>query len=442
MTTEEGIKQTVEIREIPIGLLKPNPYQPETRLEPLEEVVQRYADSIAEVGLQVMPVVRPKGIFYEVGDGWLRRCALLRLYGESAVVTCIVKELTDRQMADMAIEANQMRTDLNGIELGEMYSRYCQEFGITQAELAKRFKKSQSEIANTIRLLELPYGVRLKIISREITSSHGRALLRVRDPKMISELAAGLAREGTSVRALEEIIDDYIRSINPAMEIPEAAESGAGESKEASDESNQPSDESKEAETGPEAWREDSICQTCVNACPDKRNRPHGSKQTEEGKVYECPSHSFPQEGKSPAEARAEKTEEVTEEQTEASGGLPLLGEDKTPETATGDQAQSSRDINQDKPAEKKAEPKPAASKPAATPAPAAAKPAWARKMVLEEKGDRVLVSVMSEGKFPVMRNIEGSLESIINGPTTDEVDLDNQLLKLLEDATASWQEK
>jgi len=124
-----------EIINIPINDIQPNPYQPESRLKVAPEVAKKFADSIQEHGLIQMPVVRKVNGHYEMGDGWLRLAGFRYLfesmpYPENEKWSRIlvqVRELDDRQMADMVMEANTIRQDLNPIELAKLYKKYLED---------------------------------------------------------------------------------------------------------------------------------------------------------------------------------------------------------------------------------------------------------------------------------------------------------------------------
>ncbi|HEY56516.1 MAG TPA: ParB/RepB/Spo0J family partition protein, partial [Dehalococcoidia bacterium] len=185
MTTKTKAKQS-DRSDVAILLdiysLLPNPYQPESRVAVSMEVGAQFGNSIKEHGLIQPIIVRLKDGEYEVGDGWLRVCGYRWLDGNDgswSEIPGIVRDLTDQQMADLVMEANTIRKDLNPIELAGFYKRYLEDFGITQAELARRHHCSQGEIANTVRLLELPDDVRQKVISQEISEAGGRQLLRL-----------------------------------------------------------------------------------------------------------------------------------------------------------------------------------------------------------------------------------------------------------------------
>jgi len=212
----------IDIRYINLADLLPNPYQPESRLQVDPETATKFALSIQEHGLIQTPVVRVANGHYEIADGWLRRAGfLLNLQGfglqEYAKMPCVVRDLTDRQMADMVMETNTVRKDLNPIELAQFYKRYLEDFKVTQVELARRHNCSQGEIANTVRLLDLSEDIQGKIISQEISETHGRQLLRLNyDPELQQEMLTKTVEDGGSVNKLANDIASkiYFRSAN------------------------------------------------------------------------------------------------------------------------------------------------------------------------------------------------------------------------------------
>jgi ParB family chromosome partitioning protein len=171
------------IIKVTLDKIRPNPYQPKSRVEVSEEDARKFGESILAHGMILTPVGRRSNGFFEMGDGWLRlaghRWLVDHGHLEYQNITFDERELSNQQMADLVIEANKTRKDLNPIEEAEFYSKYIKNFGGTQEELAKKYGISQGEVANTLRLLDLPENVQEKVISREITSTHARQLLRL-----------------------------------------------------------------------------------------------------------------------------------------------------------------------------------------------------------------------------------------------------------------------
>ena len=192
--------------------IRPNPYQPATRVEISDEVASQFANSILTHGLMQTPVARQVNSHYEMADGWLRRAGFKFLLEhmnktEYASMPVMVRELNDMQMADMVMEANTIRQDLNQIELAKLFKHYIDDFKMPQGELAKRHNCSQGEISNTIRLLELPADIQGMIISQIISGTHGRLLLRLSTaPKAQSAFAEKTAKEGLTVNQLDNAI--------------------------------------------------------------------------------------------------------------------------------------------------------------------------------------------------------------------------------------------
>lgn len=206
---------------VPVLLIRPNPYQPESRLKFAPEVVEKMAVSILQHGLILMPVVRrfaldrsgtPPGEtpIYEMADGWLRLAGYRWLTDgkklkDYLTIPVIVRDLTDQQMADMVMEANTVRQDLNPIEVAQLYKRYLVDFEVTQTQLAEQHNVSQGEIANTLRLLELPADVQQDIIFQKITPAAGRQILRLSClPKLQAVLSKKAAERSYTVSQLDQ----------------------------------------------------------------------------------------------------------------------------------------------------------------------------------------------------------------------------------------------
>ena len=196
------------IINIALEKIRPNPYQPKTRLEITPEEAKKGADSIMRQGMILTPVGRRTGMFFEMGDGWQRllwhKYLVDHGHTEFQTIRFDERELTDQQMADLIIEANKERRDLSAIEEAEFYVKYIKDFNITQDSLAKKFGISQGEVANTMRLLELPDNVKAKVISQEITPTHARQLLRLnKSPKLQEDFLSETVKRGLSVTQLD-----------------------------------------------------------------------------------------------------------------------------------------------------------------------------------------------------------------------------------------------
>lgn len=195
-----------QVEELPIHLIQASQYQP--RVEFDEEDLDELAQSIAQHGVLQPVVVRKTEMGYEliVGERRLRACRRLGL----TTIPAIVRDYGDKQAAELALIENLQRKDLRLFEEAEGYKRLLDEFGLTQEELAARLGKTQSSIANKLRLLRLPPSVR-EIISREILSErHARALLRLKSEEQQLKIVNQVVEQGLNVRQTEELVQQML----------------------------------------------------------------------------------------------------------------------------------------------------------------------------------------------------------------------------------------
>ena len=191
------------VQELPLNDIRPNPYQPRRQFS--EGELAELADSIRRYGVLQPIVVRSgdEGLELVAGERRLRACKMLGL----DTIPAVVRDLSDEDLAVLALVENLQREDLHFLEEAQGYQRLLEEFGLTQEELAKRIGKSQSTIANKIRLLKLSPPVQ-DFISREIISErHARALLK-------------LPGEEEQLAILEKIIERVSQSRKPRPILP------------------------------------------------------------------------------------------------------------------------------------------------------------------------------------------------------------------------------
>lgn len=192
-----------EVVSLPLAEIAPNPFQP--RREFSQEQLQELAVSIQEHGVLHPVVVRPKGDGFElvVGERRYRACQMLGWER----IPAIVRELNDVEVAEIALIENLQREGLNFFEEAEGYKRLLEEFGLTQEELAKKLGKSQSAVANKLRLLRFEPPVR-EVISREMLSErHARALLKVEGVEKQLEVLRQIIERDLNVRETELLIE-------------------------------------------------------------------------------------------------------------------------------------------------------------------------------------------------------------------------------------------
>jgi ParB family chromosome partitioning protein len=189
------------LAQIPIDQISPNPYQPRKTFN--ESSIEDLARSVKEHGI-VQPIVVTRS-----GDQKYRLIAGERRFRAAQKaglrsIPAVVKELTQEGDAlQIALIENIQREDLNPIEEAIAYHQLHEEFGLTQEEISRRVGKERSTVANFLRLLKLPDGVKKLLASGRLSMGHARALLAVDSPKKQEQLAERVVRRNLNVRQTE-----------------------------------------------------------------------------------------------------------------------------------------------------------------------------------------------------------------------------------------------
>lgn len=189
-----------ELRDLPIGLVLPNPDQPRKRLDP--ESISALASSIADAGVIQPLIVRPLGDGrYELIAGERR----LRAAREAGLETvpALVRDEDEGRRLQLALIENVAREELNPVDEARACAALVEDLGLTKEELARRVGRSRGAISNLIRLLDLPDRVLSLLESGKLSEGHGRAILQVRDAEGRARLARRAADQGWSVRETE-----------------------------------------------------------------------------------------------------------------------------------------------------------------------------------------------------------------------------------------------
>lgn len=197
---------------VPVEKVEPNPEQPRRVFDDI--ALRELAGSIAEKGV-IQPIIVRKhptktGI-YEIVAGERRwRASQIAQIHEIPV---IVREYTDTEVLEVAIIENIQRADLNPIDEGAGYQQLMQKFGHTQEQLSTVLGKSRSHIANAMRLLNLPEGVRDYVVTGKLTAGHARTLVGHADAQ---NLANHIVKQSLSVRDAEKLAKRgiLVKSIN------------------------------------------------------------------------------------------------------------------------------------------------------------------------------------------------------------------------------------
>lgn len=196
------------LKSIPIGQIGRNPFQPRREFNP--EELGELQESLKASGL-LQPITvrrRPGKDGFELIAGERRLRAATKLGWKE--IPSIIKEIDDRAILTLALVENLQRTDLNPIEEGEGYHRLSHEFGLTQQRIAETVGKDRTTVANMLRLLQLPEGVRKLLQDGQLTMGHAKVLLGLEDPEKIATLAREIVREGLTVREVERRLREFV----------------------------------------------------------------------------------------------------------------------------------------------------------------------------------------------------------------------------------------
>ena len=188
-------------RHLPIGQLEPSPLQPRRHFDPDE--LESLAESIRSNGILQPLLVRAHPTrpgMHEIVAGERRwRAAQIAKLHE---VPVLERQISDREVLELAIVENVQRHDLTALEEAQGYRRLIDEFSRSQEDLAQQVGKSRAHIANTLRLLKLPAAVQDLLQEGLLSAGHARALLAAADPMALAERVITL---GLSVRQTEAL---------------------------------------------------------------------------------------------------------------------------------------------------------------------------------------------------------------------------------------------
>lgn len=197
----------LRIQYVPVDSIRPNPYQPRKTFD--KSALEELANSIKEYGvMQPISVRSINGISYELVAGE-RRLRASKLAGLEKIPTIIV-DVNDKDSAVLALIENLQRQDLNFLEESEGFQNLMQDYGLTQEELAKKLGKSQSTIANKLRLLKLSSTVKKMLLENDLSERHARALLKLPDEQLQIKVLKKVIDQGLTVKRTEELVDQTI----------------------------------------------------------------------------------------------------------------------------------------------------------------------------------------------------------------------------------------
>ncbi|KUG02578.1 chromosome (plasmid) partitioning protein parb / stage 0 sporulation protein j [hydrocarbon metagenome] len=203
--------KNMEIINIPLEKIQRNPYQP--RLEFDENELIDLAKSIRSYGLIQPIVVRAVEDGYQIvaGERRYRACCMLGM----KEIQSVVQEMNDEKVAAVSLIENIQRKELNYFEEANAYSILINQFGMTQDELARKIGRSQSAIANKLRILKLPEAVKELIEPAVVTERHARALLKINNAETQIEIIRQIFEKDLTVKETEELVDRLSRNNIP-----------------------------------------------------------------------------------------------------------------------------------------------------------------------------------------------------------------------------------
>lgn len=182
--------------------IEPNREQPRKQFD--EGALNDLAESISQHGILQPLLVRP------MNDGTYQLVAGERRWRASRIaglteVPVVIKDLTDSQVAELALVENLQRENLNPMETANGFKDLSDKYGYTQEEISKIIGCSRSAVANALRLLSLPAEIQDMVSDGSISSGHAKAILGVEDKEYQLQLAKLVVKEGLSVRETERL---------------------------------------------------------------------------------------------------------------------------------------------------------------------------------------------------------------------------------------------
>lgn len=199
------------VMQLPVEMIRPNPSQPRRVFD--EAGLQELAQSIVNYGIIQPLTVRRVAEGYELVAGE-RRLRAAKLAGLREA-PCILMSLDEAESGMVALIENLQRRDLDYIEEAEGLARLMRLYGLSQEQAALRIGKSQSAVANKLRLLRHTAPVRDALRENRLSERHARALLRLPGETARLEAIGVIARRGLNVAGAEEYIESLLRAPAP-----------------------------------------------------------------------------------------------------------------------------------------------------------------------------------------------------------------------------------
>lgn len=214
LSKKRGLYETNRIIYLPINEILPNPDQPRKNFDP--DGLKELAISIARYGVLQPLSVRRRGRSFELvaGERRLRASVLAGLQE----VPCIILDIDVSDSSILALIENLQRRDLDFIEEAEGLNQLIRLYGMSQEDIARRIGKSQSSVANKLRILKLPKDILYTIREAGLTERHARALLRLPGNDLRAKALETILHEHMNVAAAELYIEGLLEPQPPPKE--------------------------------------------------------------------------------------------------------------------------------------------------------------------------------------------------------------------------------
>lgn len=206
LDSENILSESSGISELKVNDIEPNREQPRKNFD--QEKLQSLAESIAQHGV-VQPIIvkkQDKGYSIIAGE---RRWRAAKLAGLKTI-PAIIKDLSPRDVMEVALIENIQREDLNPIEEAEAYQKLMDEHGLTQEVLSRLVGKSRAAIANSVRLLTLSDKVKEMLVGEVLTPGHARTLITIEDAEKQANLADAIVQKNLNVRETEKFVNEQL----------------------------------------------------------------------------------------------------------------------------------------------------------------------------------------------------------------------------------------
>ncbi len=198
----QKLETAEEVKKISLQLIRSNRYQPRENFD--EEKIQELAQSIKTYGMLQPIIVTQEEEGYSIVAGERRYLACKLLKWQE--IPAIIRDYRGSSLAAVTLIENLQRENLNIIEEAQGYKRLIEEFNLTQEVLAQRLGKSQSTIANKLRLLKLPPTIKILLGEGKLTERHARTLLKLDSPEKQQKAAEFILQQNLNVSETESLV--------------------------------------------------------------------------------------------------------------------------------------------------------------------------------------------------------------------------------------------